>query len=156
MRLIFWTLFLFLIWVGLTMSFHSQELITGFVVAFIIALLYVKNYKSVDEFRLRPIAFVIYLITFIKALVLANWDVARRVIDPKLPINPGIVAIKTNLKEDYKKLMLANSITLTPGTITMDVRDDTYFIHWIDVTTSDIEKASEEIAGDFERTLSKL
>ncbi len=96
------------------------------------------------------------MVTFIKALVLANWDVAKRVIDPKLPINPGIVAIKTNLKEDYKKLMLANSITLTPGTITMDVRDDTLFIHWIDVTTKDTEEASEEIAGDFERTLSAL
>jgi multicomponent Na+:H+ antiporter subunit E len=138
------------------MSFSSQELITGFAVSFIIALLYVKNYASADSFRFRPIAFIIYLVTFIKALILANWDVAKRVIDPKLPINPGIVAIKTNLKEDYKKLMLANSITLTPGTITMDIRDDTYFIHWIDVTTSDVQKASEEIAGDFERTLKNL
>ena len=156
MRLIFWTLFLFLIWVGLTMSFSSQELITGFVVSFVIALLYVKNYKSEDKFRFRPIAYIIYLVVFMKNLILSNWDVAKRVIDPKLPINPGIVAIKTNLKEDYKKLMLANSITLTPGTITMDVRDDTYFIHWIDVVTSDVNEASEEIAGDFERTLNKL
>jgi len=156
MRLIFWTLFLFLIWVGLTMSFSSQELITGFVVSFVIALLYVKNYKSEDKFRFRPIAYIIYFVVFMKNLILSNWDVAKRVIDPKLPINPGIVAIKTDLKEDYKKLMLANSITLTPGTITMDVRDDTYFIHWIDVVTSDVNEASEEIAGDFERTLSAL
>jgi len=156
MRLIFWTLFLFLIWVGLTMSFSSQELITGFVVSFVIALLYVKNYKSKDKFRFRPIAYIIYFVVFMKNLILSNWDVAKRVIDPKLPINPGIVAIKTDLKEDYKKLMLANSITLTPGTITMDVRDDTYFIHWIDVVTSDVNEASEEIAGDFERTLSAL
>ncbi|MFK5880980.1 MAG: Na+/H+ antiporter subunit E [Sulfurospirillum sp.] len=156
MRLIFWTVFLFLIWMGLTMSFSSQELITGFVVSFIIALLYVKNYESSDKFRFRPIAYIIYLVTFLKALILANWDVAKRVIDPKLPINPGIVAIKTDLKENYKKLMLANSITLTPGTITMDIRDDTLFIHWIDVTTSDIDKAGEEIAGDFERTLKNL
>ena len=156
MRLLFWTLFLFLIWVGLTMSFSSQELITGFATSFVIALLYVKNYSSSDNFRFRPVAYIIYLFTFLKALVLANWDVAKRVIDPKLPINPGIVAIKTNLKEDYKKLMLANSITLTPGTITMDVQDDTLFIHWIDVTTADISEAGEEIAGDFERTLQNL
>jgi len=156
MRFVFWTLFLFVIWIGLTMSFSIQELTTGFIVSFIIAMLYVKNYPSSDNFRFRPIAYIIYLFTFMKALVLANWDVARRVIDPKLPINPGIVAIKTDLKEDYKKLMLANSITLTPGTITMRVDDDTLFIHWIDVTTSDIEKAGEEIAGDFERTLKNL
>jgi multicomponent Na+:H+ antiporter subunit E len=138
------------------MSFSFQELTTGFIVSFIIAMLYVKNYPSSDSFRFRPIAYIIYLITFLKALVLANWDVAKRVIDPKLPINPGIVAIKTNLQEDYKKLMLANSITLTPGTITMRVTDDTLFIHWIDVVTSEIEKAGEEIAGDFERTLKNL
>jgi multicomponent Na+:H+ antiporter subunit E len=82
--------------------------------------------------------------------------VAKRVIDPKLPINPGIVAIKTDLKEDYKKLILANSITLTPGTITMDVQGDTLYIHWIDATTSDIQKASKEIAGSFEEVLLKL
>ncbi len=156
MRFLFWTVFLFIIWVGLTMSFDIQELTTGFIASFIIAMLYVKNYPSSDNFRFRPIAYIIYLFTFLKALVLANWDVARRVIDPKLPINPGIVAIKTDLKENYKKLMLANSITLTPGTITMDVRDDTLFIHWIDVITSDIKEAGEEIAGDFERTLKNL
>ncbi len=156
MRFVFWTVFLFIIWVGLTMSFSTQELTTGFFVSFIIAMLYVKYYPTNHNFKFRPIAYIIYLFTFLKALVLANWDVARRVIDPKLPINPGIVAIKTDLKEDYKKLMLANSITLTPGTITMDVRDDTLFIHWIDVTATSIEEASEVIAGDFERTLKNL
>jgi multicomponent Na+:H+ antiporter subunit E len=156
MRLLFWTLFLFITWMGLTMSFSVQELTTGFVVSAVIAILYVKNYPSSGNFRFRPVAYILYLVTFLKALVLANWDVAKRVIDPKLPINPGIVAIKTDLKEDYKKLMLANSITLTPGTITMDVQGDTLFIHWIDVTSSDVAKASEEIAGDFERTLKNL
>ncbi len=156
MRFVFWTVFLFIIWVGLTMSFSTQELTTGFFVSFIIAMLYVKYYPTNHNFKFRPIAYIIYLFTFLKALVLANWDVARRVIDPKLPINPGIVAIKTDLKEDYKKLMLANSITLTPGTITMDVRDDTLFIHWIDVTATSIEETSEVIAGDFERTLKNL
>lgn len=156
MRLLFWTIFLFLIWMGLTMSLSTQELTTGFIVSFIIALLYVKNYESSDKFSFKPIAYVIYLVVFLKNLVLSNWDVAKRVIDPKLPINPGIVAIKTNLKEDYKKLMLANSITLTPGTITLDVKDDTLYIHWIDVIAKDIEKAGKEIAGDFERTISAL
>ncbi len=156
MRLTFWTIFLFIIWVALTMSFSNQELITGFVVSFTIAILYVKNYEKVHEFRFRPIIYIRYLIIFIKNLILSNIDVAKRVIDPKLPINPGIVAIKTNLKEDYKKLILANSITLTPGTITMDVQEDTLFIHWIDVTTTNIQEASQEIAGDFEKILIKL
>ena len=156
MRLVFWTLFLFVIWIALTLSFSNQELVTGFVVSFTIAYIYTTNYKSMDEFRFRPLVYLRYLVIFIKNLVLSNLDVAKRVIDPKLPINPGIVEIKTNLKEDYKKLILANSITLTPGTITMDVKGDSMFIHWIDVKTTDIKKASEEIAGDFEKILLKL
>jgi len=156
MRLVFWTLFLFVVWIALTLSFSNQELTTGFVVSFTIAYIYTTNYKSIDEFRLRPIVYLQYLVIFIKNLILSNLDVAKRVIDPKLPINPGIVEIKTNLKEDYKKLILANSITLTPGTITMDVQGDRMFIHWIDVTSTDIDKASEEIAGDFEKILLKL
>jgi len=156
MRLLFWTIFLFLIWMGLTMSLGTQELTTGFIVSFIIALLYVKNYGTSDKFSFNPIAYIIYLVVFLKNLVLSNWDVARRVIDPKLPINPDIVEIKTNLKKDYKKLMLANSITLTPGTITLDIKDDTLYIHWIDVLTEDVENASKEIAGDFERTIGAI
>ncbi|WP_331773891.1 Na+/H+ antiporter subunit E [Sulfurospirillum sp. 1612] len=155
MRLIFWTVFLFIIWVALTMSFSNQELITGFVVSFILALLYVRNYKSLDTFRFQPIMYLSYLVVFLKNLVLSNIDVARRVIDPKLPINPGIVAIKTALQEDYKKLILANSITLTPGTITLDVQEDTLYIHWIDVRTADMKEAGEIIAGDFEHILLK-
>lgn len=156
MRLIFWTVFLWVIWIALTLSFSIQELISGFMVSFIIAYLYTKIYKSDDKFSFRPIVYLQYAIVFIKNLILSNIDVAKRVIDPKLPINPGIVEIKTNLKKDYKKLILANSITLTPGTITLDVKDDSMFIHWIDVTTSDIEKASKEISGDFEEVLIKL
>ncbi len=156
MRLIFWTLFLFFIWIALTLNFGVQELTTGFIVSFILAFIYIKNYKADYPFRFRPFAYMKYLVVFIKNLILSNIDVAKRVIDPKLPINPGIVAIKTDIKRDYKKLVLANSITLTPGTITLDVQDDILFIHWIDVTTKDIKEASEEIAGDFEKALINL
>lgn len=155
-RVVFWSIFLFVIWLALTMSLNIQEVTTGILVSVIIALLYTKNYEGDKSFRIKPIAYFKYLGVFIKELIMANIDVAKRVIDPKLPINPGIVAIKTNLKQDYKKLILANSITLTPGTITMDVQNDTLFIHWIDVTTTDIKEASKEIAGSFEETLKEL
>jgi len=156
MRTLFWSLFLFVIWLALTMSLGIQEVVTGLVVSVIVALLYTKNFQGDENFRIKPLIYLKYLGVFLKELVLANIDVAKRVIDPKLPINPGIVAIKTNLKEDYKKLILANSITLTPGTITMDVQGDTLYIHWIDATTNDIQKASKEIAGSFEEVLLKL
>ena len=97
-----------------------------------------------------------YLIVFIIALINSNLDVARRVLTPSLPINPGIVKFKTKLTTNYSKMVLANSITLTPGTLTIDIVDDTFYIHWIDVKTTDPEKAFTDIAEQFEKILLKI
>jgi len=78
----------------------------------------------------------------------ANLDVAYRVITGK--INPGIVRIQTSLKNSYAMTMLANSITLTPGTLTVEVDEDngTYYIHWINITNA--EPTGRDIYGSFE------
>ena len=90
-------------------------------------------------------------------VVLANLDVVYRVIHPEMPIHPGIVKIKTNLKSAAGRTMLANSITLTPGTLTVDITDDGYlYIHWINVKTDDVEEASKRIAGRFEKVLRRM
>ena len=74
-------------------------------------------------------------------------------IDPTLPINPGIVEVKTRLKSPLGRLVLANSITLTPGTLTVETKDDSFFIHWIDVSSQDIESATQKIVRTFEKYL---
>jgi multicomponent Na+:H+ antiporter subunit E len=88
---------------------------------------------------------------------MANLDVAYRALHPKMPINPGIVKIKTNLKTDSAITALANSITLTPGTMTVDVTDDGYlYIHWINVKSEDIEEATRIISQNFEWFIKKI
>jgi len=90
---------------------------------------------------------------FIWKLILANLDVARRVLSPKIPLNPGIVKVKTDLKGDLGKLTLANSITLTPGTLSIDVVDDYIYVHTVDVKgKSEIENKAN-ISGPFEKIL---
>jgi multicomponent Na+:H+ antiporter subunit E len=85
--------------------------------------------------------------------VLSNFDVARRVLSPKLDINPGIVKVRTRLKNPVGRLILANSITLTPGTLSVDIVDDHLYIHWVDVKAQDVEQASRRIAASFEKFL---
>jgi len=81
----------------------------------------------------------------------ANVDVAYRVITGK--IRPGIVRIDSGLKGSLAQAMLANSITLTPGTLTVDVDDSgetgVYYIHWINVTDED--PSEESVYGSFGR-----
>jgi len=99
-----------------------------------------------------------YLPVFLWEVIKANIDVAYRVIHPKLPINPGIVKVKTSLKSDTALTFLANSITLTPGTLTVDIDREkgVLYIHWIDVKSKDVKTATKIIAERFEIILKKV
>ena len=66
------------------------------------------------------------------------------------------VKFKTKLTSDFAKMVLANSITLTPGTLSVDIIDDTYYIHWIDVKSLDPEEVHKDIAEQFEKILLKI
>lgn len=99
-----------------------------------------------------------YIPTFTWEVIKANIDVAYRVLHPDLPINPGIVKVKTTLKSDTALTFLANSITLTPGTLSVDIDADNgvLYIHWIDVKAMDVKLATEVIVERFERILRKI
>ncbi len=149
----------FIIWYGFTTSIQPAELITGAIVSLLIAYISVTSFNCCDPVLITPSHigyFIKYFFVFIGALIKANFDVARRVLSPKLDINPGIVVFKTALKNDFAKMVLANSITLTPGTLTVDIIKDKFYIHWIDVTTEDPDKVFEEIAAPFEKILLKI
>ncbi len=108
---------------------------------------------------MRILTFIFhYMPVFTWELIKANFDVAYRVLHPGLPINPGIVKLKTGLKSDMGLTFLANSITLTPGTLTVDVDKEQgiLYIHWIYVRGRDIDSASRAIGGRFEPILRRI
>ncbi len=147
---------LFLIWLLLTGTLERTSLLLGLTLAVTLALIFGKNSNVFGRFRMTPKVFVyslIYLFVLSWEIVKSNIDVALRVLNPKLPINPGIVKVKTRLKSPIGRMILANSITLTPGTLTIDMKDDELYIHWIDVETLDAEEASRKILGKFEKLL---
>ncbi|MBN2615598.1 MAG: Na+/H+ antiporter subunit E [Bacteroidales bacterium] len=151
--------FMMLVWIMFTSTFATQEVVVGAIVTMFISMMSISMFTCCTLKILSPVRIfwmVYYLLVFIVALIKANLDVARRVLTPSLPINPGVVKFKTQLTTNYSKMVLANSITLTPGTLTVDVIDDTFYIHWIDVTTTDPEKAFTEIAESFEKILLKI
>lgn len=98
-----------------------------------------------------------YILVFVVAMIKSNIDVMLRVLNPKLPINPGIVRVKTELKSPMARMILANSITLTPGTFVVDIKDEFLYIHWIDVCCEgDPNKATQIIASKFEKILKRI
>ncbi len=148
----------FLLWLLLTGSLAPAELAAGLLTAAVVTLISLSRITLLSGLRLTataPLHFLAYLRVFLVALVRANVDVARRVLSPSLPINPGVVKIRTGLRSDLGRLLLANSITLTPGTLTVDVEEDRLLIHWITVPPGvDLESATQQIAAEFERHLS--
>ncbi len=150
---------LFLVWVLITWSVQVQELATGLAVTVVLTLLMRSIYPLLSGIRpgIKPLFFVVaYVFIFIWQLILANIDVAKRVLSPRLPISPGIVKVKTKLKSPLAKMMLTSSITLTPGTLSLDVQGEDIFIHWIDVKGKDVETATNAIVSVFENGLKEV
>ena len=147
------------IWYAFTTSLQPAEIATGVLVSLFISYITVVNFNCCDPILFAPshiLYFIKYFFVFLGALFKANFDVAKRVINPNLPINPGIVSFETQLQNDFAKMVLANSITLTPGTLTIDVVDNMFYVHWIDVTTEDKQEIYNEIAAPFEKILLKI
>ena len=153
--------FAFFVWVALTDIKDTQEAIAGILVAAIVSALsgqfLITTEKSRSPLR-RIFYFLIYIFTFFWEMIKANLIVAYIVIHPKLPIKPGIVKIKTTLKKDSAITVLANSITLTPGTLTVDtdINKGELFIHWISVKSEDVDEATNKISSVFEKILKEV
>lgn len=150
----------FVVWILISGVASVLELLLGLGVAFFVALvsgsIFFKTGRSVIGWKF--FYFVAYVMLLFWEMLKANIHVAIIVIHPKLPIRPGIVKINTDLKEDSSITVLANSITLTPGTLTVDVDPDTssLFIHWLTVETFAVESCTRQIGGRFEPVIRRF
>ena len=85
-----------------------------------------------DDERLAPASWLRlpgYALWLLREIVKANVDVGRRILDPRLPVDPRLFEVRASQRTDLGRVLYANSITLTPGTIAVDVRGDTILVH---------------------------
>jgi len=127
------SLFAALAAVWLLLSGHFEPLLLGFGVAscaFVCAL--ARRFDVVDH-ESHPLHMSLllpgYWLWLLVEIVKANIDVARRVIDPRLPIDPRLFEVRTSQRTDLGRVIYANSITLTPGTISVDLAPDRILVH---------------------------
>jgi multicomponent Na+:H+ antiporter subunit E len=146
-------------WLMLTFEFTIPNIIVGAVSSLITSAaftrFFIKNVYKLIQPR-RYFWFFVYLLVFIRECIKANFDVAYRVLHPSMPIRPGIVKVKTTLKSDLAKMLLANSITMTPGTISVDIIDDYLYVHWIYISSEDPEVYTGIITGAFEKYIKRI
>lgn len=155
---------LFGFWVVLSGMFDVFHLTAGIVSTAVVAA-FTYQMQFVDRagtsgppFHLAPIPWHrlgAYSVWLLREIAIANWQVLKVVLHPKLPIDPAIVRFRTGLTTDVGRTTLANSITLTPGTITVQVSGDEFLVHALQGGTpvaDDITRMQRQIA----RALPKL
>lgn len=154
----FW---LILVWpVGPDGHWLVVEVVTGLAVAAIVALVMRAMFRQNFVRLINPRCWfwmVVYLFVFSWNVFRGGLDVVYRVLHPAMPIRPGIVRVRSELETDTGRIVLANSITLTPGTLTVDVtRDGVFYVHWLNVTETDDEAAAERVLRRFEWFIKRI
>ncbi|WP_337184896.1 Na+/H+ antiporter subunit E [Shinella sp.] len=141
-----------LVWLAVSGSFTVPNLLLG-IAAGALSLALIRGHIQPDGRRLRPLKILSLLALFIKELALSAWKVAVLVARPKMVLKPGIFAFPLTVDRDFEITLLANLITLTPGTLSVDVSADrkVLYVHAIDC--SDPAGARRDIANGFERKI---
>lgn len=142
-------------WMLLTGDLEFVNFIEGLFIGYIILFISRGALQSNKYFKRIPkfIAFVFY---FIYELVKANLIVTYDIVTPKDKMRPGIIALPLDAKTDFEITLLANLITLTPGTLSLDTSDDKKLLFVHSMYIDDIEKFKAEIKNGLEKKLLEL
>lgn len=123
---------LFVLWVIFTAKTNWEHLLFGAVVAVMFSAFSFYLLRGRLDPKLNfhfAVRFTPFAVLLLYEIVKANWDVLKRVLAPSFPISPQIVSFESYLQSDIAKTVLANSITLTPGTVTVEIEGSTFYIH---------------------------
>lgn len=143
------------IWMFLKGSFAPDTFLIGFIIGLI--LIYITRRFFTDKFYLYRVVSILKLVgIFLRELVLSNIAVLKIILRPRLKITPGIFALETDLTKDWEITILCNLITLTPGTLVVDISEDNkiLYIHAMDI--SDKDATVNSIKNTFEKAIQEV
>jgi multicomponent Na+:H+ antiporter subunit E len=133
-------LFLWLLYLGLTANLEPSNLIVGLVIAVTLTAFLHPDKLRID---LRQVpgatwALVRYVVVVIKDVIQGGIQVARLVLDPKLPVKPGVIAIPSGSQSEWATALSAHAITLSPGAMVMEIGEDgVMYTHTLDAGNAD-------------------
>lgn len=147
------TVALFVLWVMLSGSFHWLHLGLGIFLSFAVAWINSGHSPFVPYFQIWG-KVLLYLPWLFYRIVLSSLHVSKLILHPSLPIHPRLIRVETTLRNRAAVVLLGNSITLTPGTITAEVEDHTLMVHALDeiscedVTSHQLESKIADVFGE--------
>ena len=155
MTILLFNMLLALVWAFLTGSFSATTFAEGLLIGYLVLWFASPIYDGSSYFRKgRQVAS--FLLFFSRELLVASFRVAYEVITPDFHMRAAIIAVPIDLKSDAEITLLANLITLTPGTLTLDVSDDRTVLYVHAMYVDDVEAFRREIKDGFERRVYEL
>jgi multicomponent Na+:H+ antiporter subunit E len=155
MTFLMWNILLALSWAGLTEEVTAMNLTIGFVMGFVILFL-VRGLLRPTRYFLKVYQVFDLAAVFAWELLLANLRIAYEVITPTHYMKPGVVAIPLDVKTDVEITLLANLITLTPGTLSLDVSQDRRVLYIHAMYVEDVEELRRSIKDGFEKRVMEV
>ncbi|MCV0396149.1 MAG: Na+/H+ antiporter subunit E [Rhizobiaceae bacterium] len=141
-----------LVWAAITGSFTLANIVVGFLLGAIALYLIREQVGSLGYFQ-RAVRVASLGLLFLYELALSAWKVAILVLSPRMDLKPGIFAYPLKVDRDFEITMLANLITLTPGTLSVDVSEDRRILYVHAIDASDPDQTRRDIAEGFERKI---
>jgi multicomponent Na+:H+ antiporter subunit E len=151
--MLLWNILLALVWAMLTGNFSLRNFAFGFLLGFLVLYASRHGVGGAPRYAVRVRHAASFLFFFLWELILANLRVAREIITPGLQMRPGIIAIPLDARTDAEITMLANLITLTPGTMSMDVSTDRRVLYIHAMYVDDADELRRKLKDGFERRL---
>ncbi|MBX9954447.1 Na+/H+ antiporter subunit E [Peribacillus simplex] len=147
--------FLAVIWMFLKNEFNGSTFTIGYLLG--LGIMFVFRHFFNDRFYLnRVYAVVLLLLIFARELILSNISVLKAVLKPSLDMRPGIFAFETDLTKDWEITILSNLITLTPGTLVVEVSEDNRFLYIHAMDIADKDEAVDSIKNTFEKAIMEV
>lgn len=140
-----WNIMLALAWVGMTGNFTSSGLAVGFLLGYLLMGVALRNVPRFSGYIRKVPRVIRFIIFFIRELIHSNLRVAYDVVTPTDYMRPGVIAVPLEASTDGEITMLANLISLTPGTLSLDVSSDRLVLYVHVMYLDDPEKARQEI-----------
>ncbi|MCA1031672.1 Na+/H+ antiporter subunit E [Bacillus timonensis] len=148
-------IFIAITWMFLSNSYNTGSFFGGFIIGLL--MIFALRRFFPQRFYLKNVyaAFILLLI-FIRELILSNIEILKLILKPKLDISPGIFVLPTELKKDWEITVLANLITLTPGTLVVDISDDQKYLYIHAMDLKDVDEAIHAIKNTFEKAIMEV
>lgn len=146
-----------LLWAALNGSFAPSTLGVGFVFGYLV-LFIARPALARSSYHAQLWRAVSFLAFYVRDIIVASLRVAHDVLTPTFYMNPGIIAVPLDVTTDTEIAILANLVSLTPGTLSLDVSADrkVLYIHAMYIDGNDVERVRAVLKGDLERRVIEL